>query len=207
MNESWTDAERLSAEISASGSDEVPHPVRPTHVRDLPSHLAPGWPDSSLFQTVVDAAVVIGALVSIFIGARRLIPPVTDARPLIAQALEGISIPSAVDLEPAARIATITAADRPVTAGEPMSLPGRALEASIGRYRSVAGMHAERKLPCSQLRQNYTEVEDAWIGYSVARGRTYGDRLPDRLVQWDAALYQAVQDVDRDFTASGCSRL
>jgi hypothetical protein len=194
MKDNWTDAERLAAEVLASGSDEAP----------------PGWRDSGLLNSVVDAAVIFGAIAAIFIGTRPLAAPVSEARPLIAEALEGISMPSiplAGDFETTAGIEKITAADRPVTAGDPLSLIARSLESTVGRYRSVAGMHANRKLPCSQLRQSYSEVEDTWIRYSVARGRTYGDQLPESLVRWDDALYEAVQGVDRSFTASGCSRL
>lgn len=197
MNESWTDAERLAAEILASGPDEG--------ARLSPS--SAGWRDSYLLNAAVDGAVIVLAIASILIGTRPLFVPVGDVQPMIAEALGGITIPSASILEPADEIATITAADRPVASGEPISILARNLEATVGRYRSVAHMHADRKLPCSQLRSSYSEVEDTWIRYSVARGRTYGDRLPASLVRWDEALYEAVQDVDRDFTASGCSRL
>jgi hypothetical protein len=193
MNEDWTDAERLAGEVLASGSDEA---LRP-----------PSWRDSGLLNLAVDAAVILVAIASIFIGTRPLLTPVDDARPMIAEALQGIHIPSAPALEAVDAIETITAADRPVTSGEPISILARNLEATIGRYRSVAEMHAGRKLPCSQLRPSYAQVEDSWIRYSIARGRTYGDRLPESLVRWDEALYEAVQDVDRDFTASGCTRL
>ncbi len=64
----------------------------------------------------------------------------------------------------------------------------------------------EEKLPCARLRLSYQEVEEGWTRYSISRGRTYGDRLPDNLVRWDEALYEAVRDVDREFTASGCNR-
>jgi hypothetical protein len=146
------------------------------------------------------------ALASIAIGMRPLAAPVADSTPAIAEVLEGIPIPAAPDGGQTSLSAGVSAAERPVSASEPISLHARSLEATIGRYHAVADMYAERKMPCAQLRESYTEVEQAWTRYSIARGRTYRDRLPDSLVPWDEALYEAVREVDRGFTASGCNR-
>jgi hypothetical protein len=236
MNESWTDAERLAAEVLATGSEEAlrellveldrgfPALDRSRHSgRSSSSFLGrfrrqrrprtrqgramaePNWwRNSGPLDSAVDAAVVLVAVLCIGVGVRPLATPVADARPLLAQALEGVSLPSA-DVAPAP-FSAVSAAERPVAASEPISLQARRLEATIGRYRAVADMHAGGKLPCARLRLSYQEVEEGWTRYSISRGRTYGDRLPDNLVRWDEALYEAVRDVDREFTASGCNR-
>ena len=162
--------------------------------------------DFGLLDAAVDGIVVLVALACIAIGTGPLATRIADARPAITQALAGVAIPSVTNGGPAAGTVAVTAVERPVTTQEPISLMARGLEATIGRYREVAAMYAQRKLPCSQLRQTYSEVEDGWTRYSIARGRTYGGDIPESLVRWDAALYEAVQDVDRGFTASGCNR-
>ena len=93
-----------------------------------------------------------------------------------------------------------------MSAGESLSPVARKLEAAVGRYREVEGLRTAGKLPCDQLRKSYREVESAWIGYSVARRRAYGGAVPASFEARDAALYEAVQAVDRGFTASGCRR-
>lgn len=238
MNDNWTDAERLAAQVLASGSDEDLRELlaeldrsRPAAGRSgrkdssspsrlrrwLPrrrgrsragTHRSLGrysWRDSHLVNTAADVFLVFVALASIAIGMRPLMAPIADAGPAIADAIEGVPIPSSSDAE-TSRISDVSAAERPISDGEPIFLQARGLEATIGRYRAVADMYAERKMPCAQLRDSYTEVEQAWTRYSIARGRTYRDRLPDSLVPWDEALYEAVRDVDREFTASGCNR-
>lgn len=239
MNDNWTDAERLAAEVLASGSDEALRELlaeldrgAPTSRRSargdsrstsrlrrwLPgrrrrsgarAHRSLGrfsWRDSDLLNTVADLFLVLVAVASISIGMRPLASPVADSGPALAEVFEGIPIPAASDDGQASPMAGISVAERPVSASEPISLQARGLEATIGRYHAVADMYAERKMPCAQLRESYTEVEQAWTRYSIARGQTYRDRLPDNLVSWDEALYEAVREVDRGFTASGCNR-
>ena len=239
MNDNWTDAERLAAQVLASGSDEDLRELlaeldrRPPAAgrsdrkgsssrsrlrRWLPrrrsgsragTHRSLGrytWRDSYLLNTAADVFLVLVALASIAIGMRPLAAPVADSGPAIAEALEGVPVPAAVAGGQTSRNSVVSAAERPVSAGEPISLQARGLEATIGRYRAVADMYADRKMPCAQLRDSYTEVEQAWTRYSIARGRIYRDRLPDSLVPWDEALYQSVREVDREFTASGCNR-
>ena len=162
MNENWTDAERLAAEVLASGSDEALRELlveldrgRPPLGRagrsgrsdrkrrsrpssPAPSWLSAGWRDSGLLNSIVDAAVIVGAIASIIIGTRPLLTAVYDARPAVAEALKGITIPSVPNLEPVDATSTITAADRPVMSVEPISILARNLEATVGRYRSVA---------------------------------------------------------------------
>jgi hypothetical protein len=167
------------------------------------------WRASGLLDTAVDGVVVVIALACIAIGARP-VAILADARPMISEALQGVSIPSAVGElsigDPSLGTAASTGVARPVAASEPISLMARSLEATISRYRAVAAMYAQNRLPCSQLRRSYGEVDDGWTRYSIARSRTYSGEVPDHLIPWDAALYEAVRDVDRDFTASGCNR-
>ncbi|MCL7959562.1 MAG: hypothetical protein M8861_05140 [marine benthic group bacterium] len=240
MNDNWTDAERLAAEVLASGSDEALRELlaeldrgAPTSRRSDPEGSSStsrlrrwfprrrrrsggtrarrslgrfSWRDSDLLNVVADLFLVLVALASIAIGMRPYAAPVADAGPTLAEVLEGIPIPEAPDGGQPSGGPEITAAERPVSAAEPISLQARGLEATIGRYHAVEDMYAERKMPCAQLRESYTEVEQAWTQYSIARGRTYRDRLPDSLVPWDEALYEAVREVDRGFPASGCNR-
>lgn len=165
--------------------------------------------EAGLLEIAVEGAVVVVAVACIAIGTRT-VASLADARPAISEALHAVSIPSAVgDLslgDPSNGIDARTAVDRTVAANEPITGMARDLEATIGRYRAVASVYAQKKLPCSQLRQSYGEVDDGWTRYSIARGRTYGGEVPAHLVSWDATLYEAVRDVDRDFTASGCNR-
>jgi hypothetical protein len=239
MNDNWTDAERLAAEVLASGSDEALRELLAELDRGAPTsrrfaqedsgstsrlrRWRPGrrrksgatprgslgrfsWRDSDLLNTAADLVLVLVALASIVIGMRPLASPVADSGPALAEVLEGIPIPAAPDDGQASPMAGISVTERPVSAGEPISLQARGLEATIGRYHAVADMYTDRKMPCAQLRESYTEVEQAWTRYSIARGRTYRDRLPDNLIPWDEALYEAVREVDRGFTASGCNR-
>lgn len=165
--------------------------------------------ETGFLVIAVEGAVVVVAVACIAIGTRT-VASLADARPAISEALQAVSIPSAVgDLslgDPSDGTDSRTTVDRTVTANEPITGMARDLEATIGRYRAVAAVYFQKKLPCSQLRQSYGEVDDGWTRYSIARGRTYGGEVPDHLVSWDAALYEAVRDVDRDFTASGCNR-
>lgn len=239
MNDNWTDAERLAAEVLASGSDEALRELLAELDRGLPTAGRSGqestpspsrlrrwlsrrrrgsgthsdrslrrtpWRDSDLLNIGADLFLVLVALAAIAIGMRPYAAPIADSGPALAEVLEGVPIPAAVAGGEAPPSAEISAAERPVSAGEPISLQARGLEATIGRFRAVADMHADRRMPCAQLRESYTEVEQAWTRYSIARGRTYRDRLPESLVPWDAALYEAVREVDREFTTSGCNR-
>ncbi len=162
------------------------------------------WPGSSFWDVAVDTTVVLIALGSIVVGARSLMEPVAAASPVITGVLADVTVPVATEVGPSAPL--VTARDRRVTAREPISLMARDLEATIGRYRAVSSVYAQKRLACDQLRATYREVEAGWTRYSIARGRTYGGDLPDHLLTWDDALYEAVRDVDRDFTASGCNR-
>ncbi len=162
------------------------------------------WPGSSFWDIAVDTTVIVIALGSIVVGVRSLADPVAEASPAIAEVLADVRLPVATEVGPGASL--VTTRDRRVTAREPISLMARNLEATIGRYRAVSSVYAQRRLACDQLREAYREVEAGWTQYSIARGRTFGGDLPVHLLTWDEALYEAVRDVDRDFTASGCNR-
>ena len=194
MNDNWTDAERLAAQVLASGSDEDLRELLAELDRSLPAsgrsrqaassspsrlrrwlpgrrsgsragtHRSLGrysWRDSHLVNTAADVFLVFVALASIAIGMRPLMAPIAEAGPAIADAIEGVPIPSSSDAG-TSRISDVSAAERPISDGEPIFLQARGLEATIGRYRAVADMYADRKMPCAQLRDSYTEVEQAW---------------------------------------------
>ena len=216
MTENWTDAERLAAEVLASGSEDAlrdllteldkgPPSWSPRPKRSLRSRLR-GFRPGRLLDGAVDGGAILAALVAIGIGSRPLVAPIAEARPAIGEAIGQIDLSGAFRTEEGPASVTVTAAERPVTAREPISLLARDLEATVGRYEAVATMYAQRKLPCDQLRRTYLEVEDGWTRYSIARGRAYGGTVPEQLAAWDAALYEAVRGVDRDFNVSGCNR-
>ena len=221
MSHNWTDAERLAAEVLASGSDEAlrdllteldkgPPAWSPRPKRSLRNRIAAFRParfrPTRFLDGAVDGGAVLAALIAIGIGSRPLVTPIAEARPAISEAIAQIDLSGAFRTEESPPSVAVTAAERPVTAREPISLLARDLEATVGRYEAVATMYAQRKLPCEQLRRTYLEVEDGWTRYSVARGRTYGGDVPEHLAAWDAALYEAVRGVDRDFNVSGCNR-
>jgi len=47
---------------------------------------------------------------------------------------------------------------------------------------------------------------DAWIDYSTRGRAPFGGRLPAQTVDRDERLYRGVQDVERQFSRSGCPR-
>ena len=51
----------------------------------------------------------------------------------------------------------------------------------------------------------YVEVSDGWTAYSLGLARHRQD-LSSGLAYRDESLYEAVQQTDSDFTASGCNR-
>jgi len=162
------------------------------------------WHGSSFWDVAVDTTVIVIALGSIVVGVRSLADPVAEASPAIAEVLADVRVPVATEAGPGATLVAVE--DRRVTAREPISLMARNLEATIGRYRAVSSVYAQKRLACDQLRVTYREVEAGWTQYSIARGSMFGGELTDHLLTRDEALYEAVRDVDRDFNSSGCNR-
>jgi hypothetical protein len=83
---------------------------------------------------------------------------------------------------------------------------GDALLESISRYYGRAVAVDGGQATCADLQAVYVEVEDSWIAYNVQGRARFRGRLPDELATRDERLYAGVQDVEREFTRSGCER-
>jgi hypothetical protein len=163
-------------------------------------------PIARALPRLLDGSLVLVALGCILIGVRPLVTSAVSARPDLTGVLDEVTLPQAAETGIPKGSVRLTADERRRSEGEALSPIARNLEATVGRYRQVEALRAAGKLPCDQLRESYREVESSWIRYSVARRRAYGGTVPTTLEAWDAALYEAVQEVDRGFTASGCQR-
>jgi hypothetical protein len=152
---------------------------------------------------VVDAFLIAASVACVAVGAQPLVAGsrLAEGEFSVGEALASFIVPP-LDHESPQRLPSSVSAD----ATEPFAVLGRDLEATIGRYREVAAMYALRRLQCAQLRDAYREVEAGWMGYSVERARKYRGGLPDDLARRDDSLYSGMQQVDRDFSASGCNR-
>ncbi len=93
----------------------------------------------------------------------------------------------------------------PVSAVEVEQL-GDVLLESISRYYGLAVAVDEGQATCADLQAAYVEVEDRWITYNVQGRARFRGRLPEELATRDERLYAGVQDVEREFTRSGCER-
>jgi hypothetical protein len=83
---------------------------------------------------------------------------------------------------------------------------GDVLLESISRYYGRAVAVDAGQATCADLQTAYVEVEDSWIAYNVQGRARFRGRLPDELATRDERLYAGVQDVEREFTRSGCER-
>jgi len=83
---------------------------------------------------------------------------------------------------------------------------GDSLLEGISRYYGRAVAVDGGQATCSDLQAAYVEVEDSWIAYNVQGRARFRGRLPDELATRDERLYAGVQDVEREFTRSGCER-
>ena len=93
----------------------------------------------------------------------------------------------------------------PVSAVELEQL-GDVLLESISRYYGRAVALDGGQATCTDLQAAYVEVEDRWISYNVQGRARFRGRLPEELATRDERLYSGVQDVEREFTRSGCDR-
>ncbi len=148
-------------------------------------------------NAAVDSVLVAAAIVCIAVGAwpLRYGNPTTTNLPSLTAALAGFVMPArapAPALEPAEE-------------RNPLALLGRDLRATIGRYHTIADMFARRRLACAPLREAYVEVESGWTAFSIALARNR-DGLAEGLAFRDEPVYREVQEVEADFTASGCDR-
>jgi hypothetical protein len=76
----------------------------------------------------------------------------------------------------------------------------------ISRYYGLAVALDQGRAACSELQAAYVAVEDDWIAYIVQGRALWTGRLPEDLTQRDERLYAGVQDVEREFSRSGCAR-
>ena len=107
--------------------------------------------------------------------------------------------------EPGEALAAVDSAVASVSAVEIEQLGDDLLEA-VSRYYGRAVAVDGGQATCSELQAAYVEVEDSWIAYNVQGRARFRGRLPDALATRDERLYAGVQDVEREFTRSGCER-
>jgi hypothetical protein len=79
------------------------------------------------------------------------------------------------------------------------------LALAISAFSMRAGMYDTRRMPCSGLGRGLTQVEDAWLGYNLARKDMLAASDPARDAR-DKSLYADVRAVEVRFERSGCTR-
>ena len=112
---------------------------------------------------------------------------------------------SALDDPPVESAAAADSATSPVSVDDVEQLGDDLLE-SISRYYGRAVAVDGGQATCADLQSAYVEVEDRWIAYNVQGRARFRGRLPEDLATRDERLYAGVQDVEREFTRSGCER-
>ena len=108
-------------------------------------------------------------------------------------------------LEADQSLAAADSAVSPVSVADVERLGDDLLE-TISRYYGRAVAVDGGQATCSDLQAAYVQVEDNWIAYNVQGRARFRGRLPDELATRDERLYAGVQDVEREFTRSGCER-
>ena len=112
---------------------------------------------------------------------------------------------SAADADPSTSAAAGDSLPPPVSLAEVERLGDDLLE-SVSRYYGRAVAVDGGQATCANLQTAYVEVEDRWIEYNVQGRARFRGRLPDQLAVRDERLYAGVQDVEREFSRSGCER-
>lgn len=79
------------------------------------------------------------------------------------------------------------------------------LALAIGAFNIRASMFDSRRMPCSGLARGLTQVEDAWLGYNIARKDLLAGSDPARDAR-DKSLYADVRGVEVKFERSSCTR-
>jgi len=90
---------------------------------------------------------------------------------------------------------------------EPAVLDRRSdtLALAISGFNMRAAMFDSRRMPCSGLQRGLTQVEDAWLGYNVARKDLMAGADPVHDAR-DRSLYADVRSVEARFERSSCTR-
>jgi proteasome lid subunit RPN8/RPN11 len=116
---------------------------------------------------------------------------------------EGGGVPGAGEAagEPAAADST-----QPEATIEDMERLGDTLLEAVSRFYGLAVAVDGGTATCTELAASYVEVEDLWIDYNVQGRARFRGRLPEELATRDERLYAGVQDVEREYTRSGCQR-
>ena len=102
-------------------------------------------------------------------------------------------------------LVAVDSAVAPASVADVERLGDDLLEA-VSRYYGRAVAVDGGQATCSELQAAYVQVEDNWIAYNVQGRARFRGRLPDELATRDERLYAGVQDVEREFTRSGCER-
>lgn len=79
------------------------------------------------------------------------------------------------------------------------------LALAVSAFSMRAGMYDTRRMPCSGLGRGLIQVEDAWLGYNIARKDMLAASDPARDAR-DKSLYADVRAVEVRFERSGCTR-
>lgn len=79
------------------------------------------------------------------------------------------------------------------------------LALAISAFGMRATMFDTRRMPCSGLARGLTQVEDAWLGYNMARKDLMAGIDPVRDAR-DKSLYADVRGVEVKFERSACAR-
>lgn len=99
------------------------------------------------------------------------------------------------------------AAGGALSASDTAGLDRRAdtLALAIAAFGMRANMFDTRRMPCSGLARGLTQVEDAWLGYNMARKNMLATSDAARDAR-DKSLYADVRAVEVRFERSSCTR-
>ena len=107
--------------------------------------------------------------------------------------------------EPAGELA-VADSTQPESTIQDLERLGDTLLEAVSRFYGLAVAVDGGTATCTQLAASYVEVEDLWIDYNVRGRARFRGRLPEELATRDERLYAGVQDVEREYTRSGCPR-
>ena len=80
------------------------------------------------------------------------------------------------------------------------------LALAISAFNMRAAMFDSRRMPCSGLQRGLTQVEDAWLGYNMARKDLMAGAADPVRDARDRSLYADVRSVEARFERSSCTR-